>query len=1089
MGAGAPPGPNGREEKNSRSGSPIPVPPSPHDAPPVTTTPPPGAPDGAAAVNGLASPFTGAAGADSGESAAAAKNVVEPLNNRNSLLDITGAPHSAPSVQAAALAARSGGTNVMGHTIGEVQEAIDTMGAPKNDAAGVHKGVTLKDPAEAEREAREREQVESTQTDVDDDDDDDDNVPLGVASDARARLAQQAKLANEERDRQQQRESGVAADLVYSDESDDEEEPSSAGLNQSVQTLNGTPNGTAVSGSPLATSSLPVNGNGSDNAPVSPVTALNSSTRTLKPDISDEATPIPLPTKVAAVTPSSPPFEATHILPATSPIVAEPEPVAAVDLSSPSHSVPPQPETAARSVSGSPEIGVGALAAGAGLVGAGTAAVVGSIAASRTPPLSTPPLGHSPSLSSTSIPAPAVPQAALASPSARSTSLHASPGVVPTPLVPVAPVPTHSTPVSTSTPQLQPAAQISTPPVATSSPSTGGTPSGAGIPAKPPASWTVDDVVQWAQAKGFDESICSKFVEHDISGDVLLELDATLLKELDIPQFGKRVRIASAINELRRPASALSTSSAQPSPIPEGAAAAHQSQQWGGASRSHSVTPSYSAASSPVVDDSHGAWAHGRKVSMTPSTPAIDEAHPMESRAAELPTKLNHIAAVNGGGNGHAPSLSTSSVPVSPATTSGATVVKRESTGSLTHKKKGSLDNKSDRLSFFGRNRKPPPQSPSAAERSASSRIGLGSSAASKPTTTMTAATPDKRVSSQPQAAVGSALRTIGTPDRTGYLKKRGERYNTWKTRFFVLKGSHLYYLKSEAEDRVKGHIDLKGHRIIVDENTNPGSYGFRLVGPGEKPHHFSSAEQGQIRDWMKALMKATIARDYSVPVTSSCNIPTIPLAEAQALQPRPPSPSQIDATQRANRRENVNQLTPRDASVLMSLDTTGSGRRMTSHSGGTPSRPSRDTRRPSMSKSSTGRPSVSQSRPSVASYYPPEDEHHAELLNWVNATLPAQYPRAAQFPNSFISGEVIFLVVKHLSGIEPKPPVPPSAFARDATGQPNVEGLFAMMDCVIDAGIDSAGVSLNEVRAGDPNAIATLLDSVRNWAVPRGLA
>ena len=69
----------------------------------------------------------------------------------------------------------------------------------------------------------------------------------------------------------------------------------------------------------------------------------------------------------------------------------------------------------------------------------------------------------------------------------------------------------------------------------------------------------------------------------------------------------------------------------------------------------------------------------------------------------------------------------------------------------------------------------------------------------------------------------------------------------------------------------------------------------------------------------MKALMKATIARDYSVAVTSSCNIPTIPLAEAQALSPRPPSPASRDAAQRANRRENTNTLTPHDANVLVS--------------------------------------------------------------------------------------------------------------------------------------------------------------------------
>lgn len=57
-------------------------------------------------------------------------------------------------------------------------------------------------------------------------------------------------------------------------------------------------------------------------------------------------------------------------------------------------------------------------------------------------------------------------------------------------------------------------------------------------------------------------------------------------------------------------------------------------------------------------------------------------------------------------------------------------------------------------------------------------------------------------------------------------------------------------------------------------------------------------------------------------PVISSCNIPTIPLAVAQTMNPapRPPSPSQRDATQKALRRENPNQLSTRDARVLMGL-------------------------------------------------------------------------------------------------------------------------------------------------------------------------
>jgi hypothetical protein len=67
----------------------------------------------------------------------------------------------------------------------------------------------------------------------------------------------------------------------------------------------------------------------------------------------------------------------------------------------------------------------------------------------------------------------------------------------------------------------------------------------------------------------------------------------------------------------------------------------------------------------------------------------------------------------------------------------------------------------------------------------------------------------------------------------------------------------------------------------------------------------------------------------------SSVNVPTIPLSVAQAMNPapRPPSPNARAATQRAMRRENTNQLSMRDAEILMSLAPTtppsGGGNRL----------------------------------------------------------------------------------------------------------------------------------------------------------------
>jgi hypothetical protein len=70
-----------------------------------------------------------------------------------------------------------------------------------------------------------------------------------------------------------------------------------------------------------------------------------------------------------------------------------------------------------------------------------------------------------------------------------------------------------------------------------------------------PTEWTVDETVNWLRSKGFDD-VCEKFIEQETAGDALLNLDAISLKtEIGIIPYGKRFRIANAIEDLRRVAS------------------------------------------------------------------------------------------------------------------------------------------------------------------------------------------------------------------------------------------------------------------------------------------------------------------------------------------------------------------------------------------------------------------------------------------------------------------------------------------------------------------------------------------------------
>ncbi|KAL0950372.1 hypothetical protein HGRIS_010337 [Hohenbuehelia grisea] len=654
-----------------------------------------------------------------------------------------------------------------------------------------------------------------------------------------------------------------------------------------------------------------------------------------------------------------------------------------------------------------------------------------------------------------------------------------------------------------------------------------------------PSEWSVDEVVEWLKSRGFDQDVCDKFTEQEITGDVLLELDANLLKtEIGILAFGKRVRIANAITELRRPPSFIYDRLSAPSspmhphmtqspsqihspsmqppptahsppyhahspPLHSPLSAQNLGQAYAGGMPIPAPYPpavAYAGSTNNSVNGAPGSSpnAHSRQVSQAHSFGAYSSAHqslnspggfggsmsnngfatgpgseagasaagPMEDAQTtnghgegdtgdisdgpgkkSRPTQLNLSPSDGalgatakadaevlaqaeeekalseseagppssvrrrffGGSSRHSgasskdkpdrtskdkPDRNSKDSVTSPQMGSSPTIRDGEkdkdgaSVASSRHaRNKRSIDAKpADRLSLFGsisgglgKSRKPPPRY-SAAIDEPHEKSTLSLSRFTKKSTTprtvsdtspktspkfrdiasgkenkekdkdaihpsllrkravSTPKSPDAAVASvvspkSPEVANGlkdgqSILEQIGEPDHNGWMRKKSDRYNSWKMRYFVLKGPHLYCLRSnsKAETKIKGYIHIVGYKVTVDENVDPGRYGFKIEHDHDKTHFFSSEEKTVIRDWMKAIMKATIGRDYTKPVVSSCNIPTIPLMVAQAMNPapRPPSPTARDATQKALRRENPHQLSSRDARVLMGLPSEG---------------------------------------------------------------------------------------------------------------------------------------------------------------------
>lgn len=144
--------------------------------------------------------------------------------------------------------------------------------------------------------------------------------------------------------------------------------------------------------------------------------------------------------------------------------------------------------------------------------------------------------------------------------------------------------------------------------------------------------------------------------------------------------------------------------------------------------------------------------------------------------------------------------------------------------------------------------------------------------------------------------------------DFSGWMHKKGSgSMATWRNRYFTLHGTRLSYFTNFTDARERGLIDITGHRVLpVRENEDKfvsiyaasvraGKHCFKLVPPAPgfrkgvmftapRVHFFAVESKEEMRNWMAALMKATIDRDDSVPVISSCATPTVPLPKAQEM-------------------------------------------------------------------------------------------------------------------------------------------------------------------------------------------------------------
>ncbi|KAI9281758.1 hypothetical protein BC943DRAFT_354403 [Umbelopsis sp. AD052] len=358
-------------------------------------------------------------------------------------------------------------------------------------------------------------------------------------------------------------------------------------------------------------------------------------------------------------------------------------------------------------------------------------------------------------------------------------------------------------------------------------------------------------------------------------------------------------------------------------------------------------------------------------------------------------------------------------------------------------------------------------------------------------------------------------------PEKEGWLHKQSDKYKTWNRRWFVLKGPNLFYFKSPRDVRMKGIINLRGYKISIDEDINPGKYCFKAKHERERTFFFYTDGDVELRQWVKALMKATISRDFSAPVMSSNHVATVSLEAARKMRPRPPSM----ILYKKNENRNINGSS-RDKSMLspplmeqnenfspadgkMSLRQKSSSNQtresgitvhhniMQHHDSEIPSLPSNgqswydDQTLPKSSVYDFNNddedlidphhdraPSMIPSDFSRSSWAP------TDYVSWINTHLPPG-KQVIDLSNAFRNGDTLIQLLQQLSGKEVRRPQPQKGGSVSMAMLDNIVAAFKFMGregVVVDG-----RYTIKDVFGGNEVKIMEMLDAIRAWSDEMG--
>ncbi|EPB89725.1 hypothetical protein HMPREF1544_03388 [Mucor circinelloides 1006PhL] len=656
-------------------------------------------------------------------------------------------------------------------------------------------------------------------------------------------------------------------------------------------------------------------------------------------------------------------------------------------------------------------------------------------------------------------------------------------------------------------------------------------------------SWDVDQVADWLKSVGLD-SVSRNFIDQEISGDILLDLNIDALKELGITTFGKRYKIMQAITSLKEESSVEIN---KPTPNTSVSTSAISRPASRKSINSLKRSNSQNDSSSDIL------YQFPRKAPLPPSATSSSKSSDLmrpispQSLSSSGVSRSNTFNTVSSGGTLKSREMSPDpkgfrsprrvlsqksqqtfdsiDKELSHSQISSAHTTTSHTASSIHNNNNSGISNtKNDWMSMSD-----VASTHSSAANNNNNNATMNVHPLNTPTASLSSSRQPMQISNAHKLSVSSfddtsnlanrqsTTEAFQAPEHEGWLHKQSDKYKTWNKRWFVLKGSNLFYFKSPKDVRMKGIINLRGYKIIVDETIHAGKYCFKAQHDRERTFFFYTDTEESMRVWLKMLMKTTIARDFRAPVMSSNHIATVSLDVARRMRPRPPSVIMYKNQKqlKINNDPKMSMLEEEEESNFVPVD-----QQPTS-----PIPQYRQTRESGITMYQQHGEEEEEEIPQLPSHYPTQQQqqmHHQMMLkdeeedlidpqhrslplssslsvtssisnsnsgdewsseqyiNWINAYLPAG-KKAIDLTSAFRNGDTLIQLLEAISHKEVRRPPIQKGGSMSVMMLDNIVAAFKFMGR---EGVEVDGrYTIKDVFGGNEEKIITMLDAIKTWA------